>query len=82
MFTAIRRANLILNPKKCLLLQRATGFLEHVISVEGNSTHITMCLSQWPEAFMVTDQSTSTTARVQVDEMFGRFGTPEELHSY
>ncbi|CAI5638952.1 unnamed protein product [Oreochromis niloticus] len=35
----------------------------------------------WPEAYAVPDQSAVTTARTLVDEMFTRFGVPEELHS-
>ncbi|CAI5640726.1 unnamed protein product [Oreochromis niloticus] len=37
--------------------------------------------SKWPEAYAVPDQSAVTTARTLVDEMFTRFGVPEELHS-
>uniref|UniRef100_A0A1A8B7T6 Integrase catalytic domain-containing protein n=1 Tax=Nothobranchius furzeri TaxID=105023 RepID=A0A1A8B7T6_NOTFU len=37
--------------------------------------------SKWPEAYAVPDQSAVTTAHTLVDEMFTRFGVPEELHS-
>lgn len=37
--------------------------------------------TQWPEAYAVSDESTSTTAHKLVTEMFSRFGAPEELHS-
>lgn len=37
-FTAIRRAGLRLNPKKCHLLRRETVFLGHVVSAAGVTT--------------------------------------------
>ncbi|XP_056900058.1 uncharacterized protein LOC130531902 [Takifugu flavidus] len=37
--------------------------------------------TKWPEAYAVPDQSASTTAEHLVNEMFCRFGVPEELHS-
>lgn len=37
--------------------------------------------TQWPEAFAVPDQSTSSTARVLADEVFSHFGALEELQS-
>ncbi|KAG1946509.1 thy-1 membrane glycoprotein [Pimephales promelas] len=37
--------------------------------------------TKWPEAYAVPDQSASTTAQRLVDEMFARFGVPDELHS-
>ncbi|KAI2648671.1 Retrovirus-related Pol polyprotein [Labeo rohita] len=36
---------------------------------------------KWPEAYAVPDQSASTSAQRLVDEMFTRFGVPDELHS-
>ena len=39
------------------------------------------CFTKWPEAYAVPDQSATTTAEKLVDEMFCRFGVPEELHS-
>ncbi|KAM6968624.1 retrovirus-related Pol polyprotein from transposon 412 [Tautogolabrus adspersus] len=37
--------------------------------------------TKWPEAFAVPDQSAATTAEKLVEEMFTRFGVPEQLHS-
>lgn len=37
--------------------------------------------TKWPEAYAVPDQSAVTTAERLVNEMFCRFGVPEELHS-
>ena len=37
--------------------------------------------TKWPETYAVPDQSAATTAGRLVDEMFCRFGVPEELHS-
>ncbi|RXN05567.1 Retrovirus-related Pol poly from transposon [Labeo rohita] len=37
--------------------------------------------TKWPEAYAVPDQSASTSAQRLVDEMFTRFGVPDELHS-
>lgn len=37
--------------------------------------------TKWPEAYAVPDQSAITTAEHLVNEMFCRFGVPEELHS-
>ena len=37
--------------------------------------------TKWPEAYAVADQSAVTTAEHLVNEMFCRFGVPEELHS-
>lgn len=37
--------------------------------------------TKWPEAYAVPDQSATTTAERLVNEMFCRFGAPEELHS-
>lgn len=37
--------------------------------------------TKWPEAYAVPDQSAMTTAEKLVEEMFSRFGVPEELHS-
>ncbi|RXN34248.1 Retrovirus-related Pol poly from transposon [Labeo rohita] len=37
--------------------------------------------TKWPEAYAVLDQSASTSAKQLVDEMFTRFGVPDELHS-
>ncbi|KAI3373157.1 hypothetical protein L3Q82_006488 [Scortum barcoo] len=37
--------------------------------------------TKWPEAYAVPDQSAATTAEHLVNEMFCRFGVPEELHS-
>lgn len=34
--------------------------------------------TKWPEAYAVPDQSASTTAQQLVDEMFTRFGVPNE----
>ncbi len=36
--------------------------------------------TKWPEAYAVPDQSASTSAQRLVDEMFARFGVPDELH--
>uniref|UniRef100_A0A3P9H9G2 Integrase catalytic domain-containing protein n=1 Tax=Oryzias latipes TaxID=8090 RepID=A0A3P9H9G2_ORYLA len=38
--------------------------------------------TKWPEAYAVPDQSATTSAQRLVDEMFSRFGVPEELHSH
>uniref|UniRef100_A0A8C6KDE8 Gypsy retrotransposon integrase-like protein 1 n=1 Tax=Nothobranchius furzeri TaxID=105023 RepID=A0A8C6KDE8_NOTFU len=37
--------------------------------------------TKWPEAYAMTDQSAASIAQRLVDEMFSRFGVPEELHS-
>ena len=37
--------------------------------------------TKWPEAYAVPDQSATTTAGRLVEEMFARFGVPDELHS-
>ncbi|KAI3361354.1 hypothetical protein L3Q82_013536, partial [Scortum barcoo] len=37
--------------------------------------------TKWPEAYAVPDQSAATTAEHLVNEMFCRFGVPEERHS-
>uniref|UniRef100_A0A1A7ZT94 Gypsy retrotransposon integrase-like protein 1 n=1 Tax=Nothobranchius furzeri TaxID=105023 RepID=A0A1A7ZT94_NOTFU len=37
--------------------------------------------TKWPEAYAMPDQSAASTAQRLVDEMFSRFGVPEELHS-
>ncbi|CAI5653079.1 unnamed protein product [Oreochromis niloticus] len=37
--------------------------------------------TKWPEAYVVPDQSATTTAEKLVEEMFTRFGVPAELHS-
>ena len=37
--------------------------------------------TKWPEAYAVPDQSATTTAEKLVEEMFTRFGAPDELHS-
>lgn len=37
--------------------------------------------TKWPEAYAMPDQSAPTTAKFLVNEMFARFGCPEELHS-
>uniref|UniRef100_A0A8C9VS90 Gypsy retrotransposon integrase-like protein 1 n=1 Tax=Scleropages formosus TaxID=113540 RepID=A0A8C9VS90_SCLFO len=37
--------------------------------------------TKWPEAYAVPDQSAATTAERLVEEMFCRFGAPENLHS-
>lgn len=38
-------------------------------------------LQKWPELYVVPGQSAATTAERLVNDMFCRFGVPEELHS-
>ncbi|KAK2899936.1 hypothetical protein Q8A73_013065 [Channa argus] len=37
--------------------------------------------TKWPEAYAVPDQTATTAAQRLVEDMFSRFGVPEELHS-
>ncbi len=37
--------------------------------------------TKWAEVYAVPDESASTSAQRLVDEMFARFGVPDELHS-
>ena len=37
--------------------------------------------TKWPEVYAIPDQEATTVARVLVEGMFCRFGTPMELHS-
>ncbi|KAJ8416826.1 hypothetical protein AAFF_G00327040 [Aldrovandia affinis] len=49
-FTAIRKAGLYLNPKKCPLFRRETAFLGHVVSADGIATDPakTTAVRDWP----------------------------------
>ena len=38
--------------------------------------------TKWPEAFPVPDQKATTVADVLVNQLFTRFGIPQELHSH
>ena len=51
---------------------------------ERNNRYILVAMdyfTKWPEAYATSDQSAATTAKFLVNEMFSRFGAPEELHS-
>ncbi|KAK2887926.1 hypothetical protein Q8A73_019374 [Channa argus] len=37
--------------------------------------------TKWPEAYAVPDQTATTAAQRLMEDMFSRFGVPEELHS-